>query len=91
MSSDIASVTIDKLLRENEEQARLLAGAAERETRLLGKIGELQHQNAALRAAAVEACALARVWVTIWHDKLSDESVQLFTQLEKKILREVQP
>ena len=91
MSSDIASTTIDKLRRENEEQARLLAGVAERETRLLGKIGELQHQNAALRAASVEACALARVWVTIWHDKLSDESVQLFTQLEKKILREVQP
>ena len=52
---------------------------------------ELERENAALRAASVEACALARVGVTIWHDKLSDESVQLFTQLEKKILREVQP
>ena len=58
--------------------------------KLRREIGELQHQNAALRAASVEACALARVWVTIWHDKLSDESVQLFTQLEKQILKEVQ-
>ena len=59
--------------------------------KLRREIGELQHQNAALRAASVEACALARVWVTIWHDKLSDESVQLFTQLEKQILKEAQP
>ena len=50
MSSDIASVTIDRLRRENEEQARVLAGVADREARLLGKIGELQHENAALRA-----------------------------------------
>jgi hypothetical protein len=59
--------------------------------KLRREICELQHQNAALRAASVEACALARVWVTIWHDKLSDESVQLFTQLEKRILKEAQP
>lgn len=58
--------------------------------KLRREIGELQHQNAALRAASVEACALARVWVTVWNDKLSDESVQLFTQLEKQILKEVQ-
>jgi len=42
MSDDIASVIIDRLRRENEEQARLLAGVAERETRLLARIGELQ-------------------------------------------------
>ena len=42
MSADIASVIIDRLRRENEEQARLLAGVAERETRLLARIGELQ-------------------------------------------------
>lgn len=42
MSADIASVTIDRLRRENEEQARLLAGVSERETRLLARIGELQ-------------------------------------------------
>ena len=58
--------------------------------KLRREISELQHQNAALRAASVEACALARVWVTIWNDKLSDESVQLFTRLEKQILKEAQ-
>jgi hypothetical protein len=42
MSADIASVIIDRLRRENEGQARLLAGVAERETRLLARIGELQ-------------------------------------------------
>lgn len=34
--------------KENEEQARLLGKGAERETRLLGRIGELQKENAAL-------------------------------------------
>jgi hypothetical protein len=37
--------------RENEEQARLLGKGAEREARLLGRIGELQQENAALKTA----------------------------------------
>lgn len=52
---------------------------------------ELERENAALRAAAVEVCALARVWATVWHDKLSTESIQRFAELEQKILRKTQP
>lgn len=51
----------------------------------------LLEQNAALRAATVEVCALARVWVTVWGDKLSVESIQRLEQLEKQILEEAQP
>lgn len=57
---------------------------------VIARAERAEAENAALRAASVEACALARVWVTVWNDKLSDESVQLFTQLEKQILKEVQ-
>ena len=52
---------------------------------------ELERENAALRVAAVEACALARVWATVWGDKLSAESIQRLTELEKQILRKAQP
>jgi hypothetical protein len=52
---------------------------------------ELERENAALRATAVEACALARVWVIVWGDKLSAESIQRLEQLEKQILKEAQP
>jgi len=41
----------------------------------------------ALRSTAVEVCALARVWATVWHDKLSAESIQRFAELEKRILK----
>ena len=51
----------------------------------------LLDQNAALRAAAVEVCAVARVWATVWGDKLSAESIQRLEQLEKQILKEAQP
>lgn len=54
-------------------------------------IAELERENAALRATAVEACALARVWVTVWGDKLSAESIQRLAELEKQILKEAQP
>ena len=54
-------------------------------------VGWLLEENAALRAAAVEACALARVWATVWGDKLSAESIQRLTELEKQILRKAQP
>jgi len=53
MSADIASVTIDRLRRENEEQARLLAGGAERETRLLARIGELQKDKERLDSSTI--------------------------------------
>lgn len=52
---------------------------------------ELERENAALRATAVEACALARVWVTVWSDKLSAESIQRLEQMEKQILKKAQP
>ena len=52
---------------------------------------ELERENAALRATAVEACALARVWVTVWGDKLSAESIKRLGELEKQILKEAKP
>jgi hypothetical protein len=58
---------------------------------LLGKVKQLERDNAALRAAAVEVCALARVWVTVWGDKLSNESTQRFAELEEQILKGAQP
>lgn len=55
------------------------------------EIPALLRENAALRAAAVEVCALARVWVTVWGDKLSAESIRRLAELEKQILKEVNP
>jgi hypothetical protein len=55
------------------------------------RIAELERENAALRSAAVETCALARVWVTVWGDKLSAESIQRFAELEQQILKGAQP
>ena len=52
---------------------------------------KLERENAALRNAAVDVCILARVWVTVWGDKLSTESIQRFVELEKQILTEAQP
>ena len=52
---------------------------------------ELERENAALRGAAVEVCAIARVWVTVWGDKLSPDTVKRFAELEKQILEEAQP
>jgi hypothetical protein len=58
---------------------------------LIGKLKQLERENAALRAAAVEVCALARVWATVWHDKLSTDSLQRFAELEQQILKEAKP
>jgi len=58
---------------------------------LLGKLKQLERENAALRAAAVETCALARVWVTVWGDKFSDASLLRFAELEEQILKGAQP
>lgn len=55
------------------------------------KIRELERENAALLNAAVEVCALARVWATVWGDKLSAESRRHLGELEKRILKEAQP
>lgn len=55
------------------------------------RIRQLERENAALRAAAVEVCALARVWVIVWGDKLSTESIQRLGELEQQILKEAQP
>ena len=76
MSTDIASVTISKLL----------AACAE----YRDKLDKMERENASLRAAAVEVCALARVWVTVWGDKLSAESIKRLEQLEKQILKDNQ-
>jgi hypothetical protein len=59
--------------------------------RFADTVAELERENAALRSAAVEVCALARVWVTVWGDKLSAESIKRLEELEKKILKEAQP
>lgn len=50
----------------------------------------LERENAAIRNAAVEVCIIARVWVTVWGDKLSTESIQRFVELEKQIIKEAQ-
>lgn len=52
---------------------------------------EERRENAALRTAAVEVCAIARVWVTVWGDKLSPDTVKRFAELEKQILKNTQP
>jgi hypothetical protein len=57
---------------------------------LIGKLKQLERENAALRAAAVEVCALSRVWVTVWGDTLSQESIQRFAELEREILKGAQ-
>jgi hypothetical protein len=54
-------------------------------------VKQLERDNAVLRAAAVETCAIARVWATVWHDKLSTESIQRFAELEREILKGAQP
>jgi hypothetical protein len=58
---------------------------------LVGKVKQLERENAALRAAAVETCALARVWVTVWGDKFSDASLLRFAELEEQILERAKP
>ena len=76
--------TIDGLNQEINE----LRAHAER----VGQANDrLAVENAALRATAVEACALARVWVTVWGDKLSAESIKRLGELEKQILKEAKP
>jgi hypothetical protein len=51
-----------------------------------GRLEEMEKDNAELRQAAVELAAIGRVWVTIWGDKLSEDSVRQFAELEKQIL-----
>lgn len=51
----------------------------------------LRRDNAALRALAVELAAIGRVWITVWGDQLSGDSVRRFGELEQQILKEVQP
>lgn len=48
----------------------------------------LESENAALRLAAAELCAIGRVWVTVWGDKLSEDSMRQFVELEKQILQQ---
>ena len=64
---------------------------SDREITPYQRIADLQRETAALRAAAVEVCAIARVWVTVWGDKFSAESIQRFAELEKQILKEAKP
>ena len=76
---------------ELEKQAVCNGKGSEREAALLAKVETLERENAALRAAAVETCAIARVWATVWHDKLSTDSLQRFAELEQQILKKAQP
>ena len=55
------------------------------------QLQKLERENAELRAAAVEVCALARVLVTVWGDKISAESIKRLGELEKQVLKEAQP
>jgi hypothetical protein len=58
---------------------------------LIGKLKQLERKNAALRAEAVETCAIASVWVTVWGDKFSDASLLRFAELEEQILGRAKP
>ena len=58
---------------------------------LLGKLKQLERENAALRAEAVETCAIASVWVTVWGYKFSDASLLRFAELEEQILERAKP
>ncbi len=82
---------IKQLEEELHEQCVLNGKGSEREANLLGKVERLERENAALRTAAVEVCAIARVWVTVWGDKLSPDTVKRFAELEKQILKNTQP
>lgn len=76
---------------EIEAKRNHLRIACEELNHLTVKTGFYERENAALRAAAVETCAIARVWATVWHDKLSTESLQRFAELEREILKGAQP
>jgi hypothetical protein len=91
VSADIAANTIARLQDELLEQARVNGAGASREAALRTAIAELQRENLTLRSAAVEVCALARAWVTVWGDKLSAESIKRFAELEQQILKGAQP
>ena len=90
---DIAELEFENAgLRVQMEQQAICNGkGSEREAALLAKVETLERDNAALRAAAVEVCALARVWVTVWGDRFSDESLLRFAELELQVLRRAQP
>lgn len=90
---DIAELEFENAgLRVQMEQQAICNGkGSEREAGLLAKVETLERDNAALRAAAVEVCALARVWVTVWGDRFSDESLLRFAELELQVLRRAQP
>jgi hypothetical protein len=87
--------TIEELRRENAalredwqlSERRWVA----REKEWAEKTVEIEKENAALRDTAVEVCLLARVWVTVWGDKLSPDSIKRFAELEKQILKKAQP
>ncbi len=90
---DIAELEFENAgLRVQMEQQAICNGkGSEREAALLAKVETLERDNAALRSAAVEVCALARAWVTVWGDKLSAESIKQLEEWEKKILKGTKP
>ena len=116
MSSDIASVNIDKLReeikalrneiarlnnqtnwvckcggtdtegqKELEEQAVLLGKGAEREARLLGRIGELQKENASLRDDYLDMGRTALKWETLAYIE-----AQILTDQQREIRDAIQ-
>jgi len=75
------------------EQARLLGMSGEREADLLGKLERLERELTAERERVrvlsehgVEALMLARSWQMVWGDKLSPDSVAIFTKHEQEFL-----
>ena len=86
----------DTLIKAQQDIHRLERENAELRARLeLWRDGaitrERDHENTALRSAAVEVAAIGRVWVTVWGDQLSGDSVRRFSELEQQILRRAKP
>lgn len=80
-----AAAVIDSYFSENR------ALRADQLRKILDHAYKLERENAALRASAVEVCAVARVWATVWGDKLSSESLGRFAELEQEILTKQEP
>ena len=91
ISKDHVADAIARMEMDIKTVARSHKGLSSGHLKLLRELQSLTAENAALRSAAVEVCALARVWATVWHDKLSSESIQRFAELEQQILKGAQP
>lgn len=91
ISKDHVAEAIARMEMDIKTVATAHRGLSSGYMKLLRELQSLTAENAALRSAAVEACAIARVWATVWHDKLSTESIQRFAELEQQILKKEKP